>query len=68
MQKRHITLPIPSPVEDPLEFDNFWGPPTQSVIRADAEEFARMFGLRPDLAEALGLRQYLREDTAKNLN
>ena len=46
----------------------FLSPPAADMISADADEFARLFGLRPDLAEVLGLRQYLREDTAKNLN
>jgi hypothetical protein len=64
MKKRDI--PISSTIE--IKFDSFWTPPAADVIRADADEFARQFGLVPELAEVLGLRQYLREDTVKSLN
>lgn len=65
MKKRDI--PISS---TPHRFlpDNFWTPPAAGVIQADADEFARRFGLKPELAEVLGVRRFLREDTLKTVN
>ena len=65
MKNRGVTCPASSAVDDP---SGFWAPPSEDVIRADLEEFRRRFGLMPELAEALGLRQYLREETLKNVN
>ncbi|MCZ7862586.1 hypothetical protein O9X98_14520 [Agrobacterium salinitolerans] len=60
--------PISPTAEGPFKLDSFWTPPSADVIRADVDEFARQFGLMPELAEALGLRRYLREDTLKDVN
>ncbi len=66
--KKRGTLSL-SMTESPVRLDsNFWVPPAADVIRADVDEFARQFGLMPELAEVLGLRQYLREDTLKGVN
>ncbi len=65
MRKKHPTEPAAS-IDVRLP-DNFWLPSNVDVS-AEADEFARLFGLRPDLAEALGVRQFLREDTLKTVN
>lgn len=66
LRKRDI--PITRAADSPFKLDSFWTPPTADVIRADMDEFARQFGLMPELAELLGLRQYLREDTIKDVH
>jgi hypothetical protein len=47
---------------------DFWVPPSNEQIAKDSEEFARRFGLFPELADFLGLRWALREDTLKNVH
>ncbi|MCS4088695.1 hypothetical protein [Rhizobium sp. BK176] len=67
MKKRDI----PTLSTEEILFDlnaSFWTPPSTDVIRTDLEEFRRQFGLMPELAEALGVRQFLREDTLRSVN
>lgn len=46
--------------------EGFWLPDENVNFQAEFEEFNRLFGLRPELAEFLGVRQFLREDTLKS--
>jgi hypothetical protein len=66
MKKRDSSISF-APVTRGLP-ENFWLPASPETIRADMDEFCRQFGLMPELAEVLGLRQYLREDTLKSVN
>jgi hypothetical protein len=65
MRKKRPTGPVAS-IDARLP-DNFWLPSNVN-FSAEADEFSRVFGLRPELAEALGVRQFLREDTLKTVN
>lgn len=65
MKNREPTDEASSAIDDP---SSFWAPPSEDVIRSDLQEFRRRMGLMPELAEALGLREYLREDTLKSVN
>lgn len=67
-QKRHITMPLPAPDEGLLERPSFWTPPSEDAIRADATDFARLFGLRPDIARLVGVELDLQDDSYKNIN
>lgn len=65
MSKKHATEPATIPgVRLP---DDFWVPANLD-FHTELEEFNRLFGLRPDLAEAVGLRQFHRQDTLKSVN
>jgi hypothetical protein len=67
MKKRDIENQITEKIR--LEIDsNFWTPLSDEAFRADYDEFQRLFGLMPELAEAIGVRQFLREDTLKSVN
>lgn len=46
----------------------FWMPPADLDYQSEFEEFQRQFALRPELAEASGLRSFLREDTLTSTN
>jgi hypothetical protein len=62
-----FTLPGPRVKEISLS-DDFWAPPSKEQIAKDTEEFARQFGLMPELAEFLGLGWAIREDTLKDVH
>lgn len=69
MKKPQLTQPISLPALEPFKVDDFWMPSASpEQMRAEAEEFARQFGLMPGLAEFFGLRGYLREDTLVSVN
>lgn len=57
----------PATIPDVRLPDDFWLPANLD-FNAELEEFNRLFGLRPDLAEAVGLSQFLRQDTLKSVN
>jgi hypothetical protein len=63
------TPSTPSPYNEISLNDNFWLPLSKEQIAKDAEEWARQFGLMsPELAELLGVRWALREDTLKSVH
>ncbi len=65
MRKKHPAGSVTSPVVRLP--DNFWLP-SNVDFSAELDEFNRLFGLRPELNEALGVRAFLREDTLKTIN